>query len=236
MSDREPEQDQPSLELPSLGGWRRRRRAQRSEPAPAADPTPDPTPDPAPDPASGEQATVRRPETVADAPPPEPAPDPAPAPEPVSGGQSTVLVTETAEEPPPPARRVVRVRRPAGYVAVLGTGLLVGLLMVGMTWGSLRTCEQVQGTSSCGAAGYPMLLFVLVLAVVAGGMLLRLLQVADPVSTSFLGTGLATVLALLFLVDQLDSPAMVAVVPLLTAACFAGAHWVTATFIEPGDR
>lgn len=183
MADDEPRERPPSLELPSLGGWRRQRRAQT--PAPATTPTPaEPT----------ATAAGRR-----------------------------------------PVRRI-RVRRPSGYLAVVGGGALVGLLMVVLTWGSLQACERVQGTSSCGAAGYPMLLFVLVLAVVTGGMLLRLLHVVDPVGTSFLGTGLAAVLALLFLVDQLDEPAMVAVVPLLTAACFAAAHWVTATFIEPDGR
>jgi ABC-type transport system involved in cytochrome c biogenesis permease subunit len=108
--------------------------------------------------------------------------------------------------------------------------------MVGLTWGSLRTCERVQGTSSCGTAGYPMLLVVLVTAVVLGALLLRLLRVPDPVSTSFLGVGLATVLALLFLVDRLEQRAMVLVIPVLVGASYAAAHWVTTTFIEPGHR
>ena len=86
------------------------------------------------------------------------------------------------------------------------TGLLVGLVVVGLTWASLRTCEAVQGTSSCGSAGYLMLGLVLALAVLAGGALLRLAQVPDPVSTSFLGVGLAAVVALLFLIDHLDHP------------------------------
>ncbi|MBA2955365.1 hypothetical protein GON03_13595 [Nocardioides sp. MAH-18] len=223
MPDEEPREEQPSLELPSLGGWRRRRRSRAAQPV--AEPT------------DGERSTSAPTETVED---PRPAPVPA---EPVAaerpgGAQPTVVLAETVEDPPPaPAKRIrVSVRRPAGYAAVLGAGALVGLLMVGLTWGSLRTCEQVQGTSSCGRAGYPMLLFVLVVAVVVGAMLLRLCLVPDPVGTSFLGTGLTTVLALLFLVDQLDQPAMVVVVPVLAAACFAAAHWVTTTFVEPGDR
>ena len=115
------------------------------------------------------------------------------------------------------------------------TGLVVGLVVVGLTWASLRTCEAVQGTTSCGTAGYPMLGLVLVLAVLAGSTLLRLSQVPDPVSTSLLAVGSAAVLALVFLIDHLDQPAMVVVIPLVCAATFAGAHWLTTAVIEP-DR
>ena len=78
---------------------------------------------------------------------------------------------------------------PAGSVAENTT-------VVGLTWVSLRTCEAVQGTTSCGTAGYPMLGLVLVLAVLAGATLLRLAQVPDPVSTSLLAVGCAAVIAL----------------------------------------
>lgn len=115
-------------------------------------------------------------------------------------------------------------------------GLLVGLVVVGLTWASLRTCEEVRGTPTCGTAGYPMLGVSLAVAVLVGGVLLRLARVPDPVTTSFLGVGLAAVLAMLLLIDRLDRPAMLVVVPLLTAATFAAAHWVTSTFVEPGDR
>jgi len=203
----EPEDEQPSLELPSLGGWRRKRRTRAPQPVAESAPAP---PAPAPEPAVAEHDTVVLTGQVADAPP-------------------------AAEERR--ARRIrVTPRLPTGYVAVLATGVLVGLAMVALTWGSLRTCEQVQGTSSCGTAGYPMLLVVLVAAVVLGALLLRLLRIPDPVSTSFLGVGLATVLALLFLVDRLDQRPMVVVIPVLVAASYAAAHWVTTTFIEPGHR
>lgn len=116
------------------------------------------------------------------------------------------------------------------------TGVVVGLVVVGLTWASLRTCEAVQGTSSCGSAGYPMLGLVVALAVLAGSALLRLAQVPDPVSTSLLGVGVAAVIALVFLVDHLDQPAMVVVIPLICAATFAGSHWLTTAVIEPGER
>ena len=162
-------------------------------------------------------------------PTPEPAPEPAPvavetpAPEP----EQDELVEER------PARRP-RLRRPSGWPAVVATGLLVGLAVVGLTWGSLRTCEQVQGTSSCGTAGYPMLGLVVALAVLVGSLLLRLAQVPDPVSTSLLGVGVAAVIVLVFLINHLDQPAMVVVIPLICAATYAGAHWLTTAVIEPG--
>ena len=142
-------------------------------------------------------------------------------------------------EEAPPARRTRRprptVQLPSGWPAVIATGLVVGLVVVGLTWLSLRTCEAVQGTTSCGTAGYPMLGLVVVLAVLAGGTLLRLAQVPDPVSTSLLAVGSAAVIALVFLIDHLDRPAMIVVIPLVCAATFAGAHWLTTAVIEPHE-
>jgi hypothetical protein len=161
---------------------------------------------------------------------------------PSSGEQatiSTIATTRTVADPPPPEAGPRRTRPsitlPGGWPAVVVTGLLVGLVVVGLTWASLRTCEAVRGTTSCGTAGYPMLGLVLVLAVLAGGTLLRLAQVPDPVSTSLLAVGCAAVIALVFLIDHLDQPAMVVVIPLVCAVTFAGAHWLTTAVIEP-DR
>ena len=106
--------------------------------------------------------------------------------------------------------------------------------MVGLTWASLQTCQEMQGTSTCGRAGYPMLALVLAVAVLVGGVLLRLAQMPDPVTTSLLGVGLAAIVALLVLIDHLDQPAMVVVVPLLCSLTFAGAHWLTTSLLEPG--
>jgi hypothetical protein len=166
--------------------------------------------------------------------------DRAAEPAPSSGVQatvSTIATTRTVADPPPPEDGPRRTRPsitlPGGWPAVVVTGLLVGLVVVGLTWASLRTCEAVQGTTSCGTAGYPMLGLVLVLAVLAGSTLLRLAQVPDPVSTSVLAVGCAAVVALVFLIDHLDQPAMVVVIPLVCAATFAGAHWLTTAVIEP---
>ncbi len=150
---------------------------------------------------------------------PEPAPSPAPKPR---------------REPRPP--RVRTERGPGGVLAAAVTGVVVGLGICGLTWASLRSCEGVQGTSSCGDAGYPLLGLMLAVMVVVGWLLLRLLRVADPATTSFLAVGLAMVVALLVLVDHLMDRAMVVVIPLLCAATYAAAHWVTSTFVEaPGD-
>ncbi|MFC7497026.1 MULTISPECIES: hypothetical protein [unclassified Nocardioides] len=207
MGDRD---DRPSLELPSLGGWRRRRR---------------------------EKEAVAPAEPVADAPPPAHEPAPVRTEQPTAVLPEPEPETETVAEAPSGARRIeVRARRAGGPIIVVVVGLLVGLAVVGLTWASLRTCEEVQGTTSCGRAGYPMLALVLVLAVLVGVALLRLARVPDPVSTTVLGVGLACVIALLFLVDSLDEPAMVVVIPVISAVTFALSHWVTTTFVEPGDR
>ncbi|MGB0100308.1 MAG: hypothetical protein WBP61_08510, partial [Nocardioides sp.] len=126
-------------------------------------------------------------------------------------------------------------RGPGGMLAVALAGLVVGLGLVGLTWASLRSCEGVQGTSSCGGAGYPLLGLILVAMIVVGSLLLRFLRVADPTSTSFLGVGLAAVVALLILVDRLLDREMIVVIPLVCAGTFALAHWVTRTLIEPAE-
>jgi hypothetical protein len=119
---------------------------------------------------------------------------------------------------------------------VVVTGLVVGLGMVGLTWAAMRTCEVARGTSSCGGTGYPVLLVILVLMVLVGTALLRAARVPDAAATSVLAVGMASVVALAFLVDVLLDRSMVVVLPLVTAATYAAAHWVTRTFVEPADR
>ena len=230
MSDGEPDQDagkdQPSLELPSLG-WRRRRRTPAPAPPPAPEPAAEPVPEPVPEPvAVGEPDDQRTLPLVADGAEPAPESIPESIPEPV---------VDRAPEPPreQPSRRV---RRPGGMPAVLLTGVVVGLGIVGLTWASLRGCESVQGTSSCGDAGYGLLIGILVVMVVVGAVLLRLARVPEPGSTSFLAVGLTCVLALLFLVDSLLDRPMVVVIPLISTGTFALAHWVARTFTGPAGR
>lgn len=258
------ERDGPSLELPTFRLGRRRGSKDRfldpdpdPSPAPepahdeaaeltAADPLTDPLPDPVgdthPQPAVSEpavepdrQPVAREPALVPDAPAPRPlfvdeAPTPAPqAPAPV----------EPAETAPPAGgrRRDRSAGTPGGALAVVATGLLVGVLTVGLTWLSQRGCEAVQGASTCGGqAGLLLLVTILVLMVLVGTGALRLARVSDPGSTSFLGVGLLTVIALLFLVGDLFQWWAAVVVPVLSMVTFAIAHWVTTVFVEDDGR
>jgi len=120
-----------------------------------------------------------------------------------------------------------------GRVAAAITGTLVGAVIVGLTSASFTLCEKVQGTNSCGGPGFFLLVAILVVAVVLGSLLLRLLQVGEPGSTSFLAVGLTSVIALLFLVDELFEWWMLIVIPLVSAATYLLSHWVTATFVDP---
>lgn len=135
-----------------------------------------------------------------------------------------------AREPRPPAED----REPivTGRVAAALTGLLVGAAMVAATAGSLKACEAVQGTASCGAAGFPILLAIVVAAVVIGSALLRAFRVPDAGSTSFLAVGSLAVIALLVFIDVLDRWWMIIVIPLVGVATYLLSHWVTTTFID----
>jgi hypothetical protein len=194
----------PSLEPPSL--FRRRK---RPEPAPEA--PVDDSPATILDDTSGAEMT----QPLAPSIPPNPS---APPP---------LLSDEVAAAP---ARSGPRV--PERAAAALA-GLLVGALIVGLTTASFELCSWIQGTNSCGGPGIFLLLAILVLAVVLGSVVLRLSQVPEPGSTSFLAVGLTSVVALLFLVDALFEWWMVIVIPLVSVATFLLSHWVTATFVEP---
>jgi hypothetical protein len=136
----------------------------------------------------------------------------------------------------PRPRRELALPTPGGTTAAVVTGALVGVISVGLTWASLRLCEVVRGTTSCGGPGYLLLLLILVAMVLLGTALLRALGVPEPGSTSFLAVGLLAVLTLLLLVGVLFHWWMILVLPACSALTFAAAHWVTTTFVEPGDR
>jgi hypothetical protein len=241
MAAGDSENDQPSLELPKLS----LRRRKKKEPAPAPPPAEETVVDAAP---VAETAVLPpTPPSPAPPPPPPPAPEFAEPPplfgdevEPMTADEPArpVVVDEmpAVPEAPEPTRRAIEVRGPGGMVAAVLTGMVVGLGMVGLTWASLRLCETVQGTSSCGGTGYPLLAAILVLMVIAGTLLLKLGRVAEPGSTSFLAVGLTAVLALLFLVDSLLNTAMIVVIPVISAASYAASHWVTSTVIEPAEH
>ncbi len=277
MADEDRRNDGPSLELPSLGFGRRKRRKQAAEtPAPdqpeAAPSEPvdaEATRPLAPQSEPTSPAPVTREDVPAASTPPPVLPEaepvteetrplfvdqvpasplappprvPANAPEPEAEAAETEL---QPAEPPAPRRRKRREPReprarrelalPAvgGMTAAVITGVLVGVITVGLTSASLNLCEIVKGTSSCGGPGFLLLVAIMIAMVLLGAVLLRAFGVPDPGSTSFLAVGLLAVVALLFLVDVLFNWWMIIVIPACAVATFALSHWVTTAFIEP---
>jgi hypothetical protein len=198
-----------SLELPSLrSALRRRKRKQRLEPPPEAEVFSKPGPEPV------AQDTSILPVAMAEAPPEDVEPE-----------------APTRRRP----RRAMRVRLPGPLVALL-TGAIVGLALVGLTSASLHLCSSMRGTSSCGSPGFVLLLAIALVAILLGSLLLRLFGVDAHGSTSFLGVGLLLVLILLALLPVLDDRWAVVAVPVLAMVTFLVAWWLTATYVEPGER
>ena len=201
---------EPTLELPSL--FRRRRRGttdQRPAPEPESKPGPEPATAPLP-----QQAPVEEPTRTAVA---ERTPD-----------------GRTTQRRAPRARRTGPPIPPS--VAALLTGLVVGLVGALLTYGGLRGCELARGTDSCDdGPGGLLLLAILVVMVLAGGGLLAWFLVPDPRSTSFLAVGLTAVAAVLALLETLFSAWMFVVVPLMSAAAYLLAWWVSSRFVEQLD-
>ncbi|HET9860375.1 MAG TPA: hypothetical protein VFQ19_11395 [Nocardioidaceae bacterium] len=150
-------------------------------------------------------------------------------------GDSDTPVQEPTPEPP--AHRVADdgtggFSLPAvpARVAAVVTGVVVGLFGVAATSLALAGCEAMTGTSSCGGPGFFLLVAILAVMVLLGTALLKAWKVADAGSTSFLAVGVLTVVVLLVLLDLVFSAWMFLVVPLLTGAAYALAHWVTTRF------
>ena len=123
----------------------------------------------------------------------------------------------------------------AARVAAIITGAIIGLLAVGLTYLALRGCAAVRDTTTCGEAGLPLMIAILILLVVLGSVLLGAWKVTDPSSTSFLAVGLLAVVALLFLIEVIFSPWMVVVIPLVAIGTYTLSQWVTEKFIEEAD-
>lgn len=227
---------EPSLELPKLFGRKKTRPAPSPEVAASDDDTQviEPTDDTQvieqPEPQTVPDVEPSRPLFADEAPVVPPAPvEPVKAVKPVKAPKPPKAPKEPKEPKPP-----VEDREPVvtGRVAAALTGLLVGAAMVAATAGSLKACEAVQGTASCGAAGFPILLAIVVGAVVVGSALLRAFRVPDAGSTSFLAVGSLAVIALLVFIDVLDRWWMIIVIPLVGVATYLLSHWVTTTFID----
>ncbi|MFA6298147.1 MAG: hypothetical protein WCS84_07670 [Nocardioides sp.] len=238
MADEDQQDSTARLEPPRLFGRKKGRKA--SEPAPEPVAAPEPEPAPEVDDTLVEAAPVAPAPPEEEPPPPlfvdeveppaaAPAAKPAKEPKPVKEPKAP-KAAKAAKEPRPP-------REPLpGRLAAALTGVVVGLALVGATAGALRGCEAVQNTATCGSAGFPLLVAIVVLMIVLGSVLLRMLRVPDPGSTSFLAVGLVSVVALLFFIEVIDSWWMVIAIPVVSVAAYLLSHWVTTTFIEPAEH
>lgn len=165
MADKEPGDERPSLEMPSLGFGRKRKKAAAEEPAQAVTPPPEPEPEPAPGPEPvvaapepvEEPAPVAQSEPVLEpAPVPEPAPAPAPQaattqrldPVPAAAAAPPLFVDEApppvpADEPdatpddkPAPARRKLRREFTLPAIGGMAAALVTGALVGLLTVGA----------------------------------------------------------------------------------------------------
>jgi hypothetical protein len=134
---------------------------------------------------------------------------------------------------PPPASEPGPRRLPAvqvsGPPAAALTGVAVGGLAVLLAWLAGVGCEAVRGTSACGGGpGLLILLVVLAALTWAGSLLLRVLGVPHPGSTSLLAVGILAVLVLVCLLGSLDEAWALVAVPVASAISYAVSWWVTA--------
>ncbi len=220
------EKQEPTLELPSLFGRRKNRR----ETPPSSEP--DETPVEAP-----VEAPVEDSRPVEDTRPVEPVETPV---EPRRRATKPAKVPKPARaarapKPAKPARAARTGPVLSAPVAAVITGLLVGLAGTALTYVSLRGCEMLKGTESCGGPGLGLLVVIIVLMMLGGALVLKLLGVSDPRGTSFLAVGLMCVVVLVTLMEDLFSVWMFVAVPLICAVSYALAHWVTTQFVEQVD-
>ncbi|MGN6129775.1 MAG: hypothetical protein ACTHOK_05485 [Nocardioidaceae bacterium] len=132
-------------------------------------------------------------------------------------------------------RRAARAGGPTlpGPVAAVLTGVVVGLFGAGATYGGTQGCDAWRGTSSCGGGpGLLLVVAILALMVLLGAGLLALLGVPEPRSTSFLGVGLTFVVVLVALMSAVFSVWMFFAAPVLSAAAYGVAHWVSTRHVE----
>ena len=201
------EKQEPTLELPSLFGRGKKRRAEAAEP-----------------PAERSVEETR------------PVPAPEPEPEPVAPAEPKRRAAKGARVAKPARAAARTTPLVSAQVAAGLTGLVVGLLGTALTYVSLRGCEMLKGTESCGGPGLGVLVAILVLMVIGGALMLKLLGVSDPRGTSFLAVGLMSVIVLVTLMENLFSAWMFVAIPLVCGVSFAVAHWVTTRFVETVDE
>lgn len=221
MPDKDlPEDQGPSLELPSLS-FRRRKKA-AAEPASVPDEAPKAEAVPAPEPMPEVEAV--------------PEPEPTQVLTPVEPRRVKVVKTPKApkapKEPRPPKAPRAKSRREKPRSRALGAiliGLLSGFALVGLINATLHACDAARGTSSCGGGGLFVLLIILGLIVLGATRLLRLWGFGDGGTVAFLGVALVAIIAMVFLSAHLLSLTMVLVIPVMTAVTFLVGSMVSST-------
>ncbi len=205
------------------------------EPDLTADPDPEPT---APLPSADLTTKTRTPKIpkLVKASKKQVSAAPAAEPEPVDTELADTELVDTDAEDAEIAAMAAQGPLLSAYRSAVLTGLVVGAAMVVLTWLSLRGCEAVRGTSSCGGGpGFLLLIATFAVCVLLGSALLRAFDIPDPGSSSFLAVGLVAVVALLFLINLLDHWSMLIIIPVLSIGAYLASVWVTKTFVEPVD-
>jgi hypothetical protein len=140
------------------------------------------------------------------------------------------------DERPPDRRRSWRRLEVPGRLAAVLTGAVVGLVLVGLTAAGQQLCTVVRGTSSCGTPGLFLVLVIVALVIALGALLLRLLGVETPLSTSLLGVALLDIVILLALLPVVERWWMVIAIPVLAMLTFPASYWLTSTFAPRGEH
>lgn len=246
MADRDPE-GKPSLELPSFGFGRKKGKDKSTEstesaglpvedtPSATVGPAPSTAPTPAPKPALKRAPKVPSQRTTGPEPPTEP---PKSAPTSAPGGTPPPVAPElddATHEPDSGSKWERAFPAIVAVQAVLAVGAIVGALGVLLTFSSLKFCELVTGTDSCGGPGVLLLVATAVLLTYVGSWLLRGFGIADAGSLSFLAVALLAVVVMVFFLDVIYSWWMVLVIPPVSMATFALAWWVTTRVVESDD-
>ncbi|TDW90150.1 hypothetical protein EV137_3960 [Kribbella pratensis] len=122
---------------------------------------------------------------------------------------------------------------PPGLILAV-VGLLCGFATIALVWLSERGCERFRDTTNCGALGLPLLILIVVVTMVLGGTALSRLAMPHPKLIPFLGVAFMVALVVAFLTGHLDSPWILAVVPVLTAVTFLLAN-LLARLLERAD-
>ncbi|GAA3105043.1 peptidoglycan/LPS O-acetylase OafA/YrhL [Kribbella aluminosa] len=122
---------------------------------------------------------------------------------------------------------------PAALILAV-VGLLCGFATIAGVWLSERGCERFRDTTNCGALGLPLLVLIVVVTMALGGLALSRLAMPHPRLIPFLGVAFMVALVVAFLTGHLDSPWILAVVPVLTAITFLLANLV-ARLLERAD-